>query len=81
MWVAPTARRSGVGRSLIDSAAKWAGKWDGRRLVLWVTAGNEAAHRFYDSIGFTVIADGPDAESGATFGAFAMERPILPGTT
>lgn len=76
MWVAPRGRRSGVGRLLIDSAAEWSRSWGARRLVLWVTATNEGAHRFYDSIGFRVIRDGPDAESGATFGAFALERPI-----
>jgi len=81
MWVAPSARRSGVGRSLIDAAGEWARTWEGRRLVLWVTANNESAHRFYDRIGFSVIQDGPDAESGATFGAFAMERPIKSNST
>ena len=76
MWVAPGARRTGVGRLLIDSAADWASKWGARRMVLWVTGVNEGAHRFYERIGFTVMTEGPDAESGATFGAFAMERPI-----
>ena len=31
--------------------------------------------RFYDRIGFKVLSDGPDAESGRAYGAFAMERP------
>jgi GNAT superfamily N-acetyltransferase len=76
MWVAPGARRLGVGRSLLDAAGEWGRGWGAQRLVLWVTASNEAAHRFYDNIGFSVIHDGPDAEAGATFGAFAMERSI-----
>ena len=76
MWVAPQARRSGVGRLLIDSGSRMGSQLGRAPLVLWVTATNEGAHRFYDSIGFTVIRDGPDAESGATFGAFALHRPI-----
>src|SRR3954466_13926348 len=76
MWVAPNARRSGVGRLLIDSVADWARGWGAHRLVLWVYGANEGAHRFYESIGFRVIPDGPDADSGKDFGAFAMERRI-----
>ena len=76
MWVAAGARRAGVGRLLIDSVAHWASGWGACRLVLWVYGANDGAHRFYERIGFSVVPDGPDAESGSTFGAFAMERPI-----
>ncbi len=76
MWVAPGARRSGMGRLLIDSIADWAATWGARRLVLWVYGTNEGAHRFYEDVGFTTVSEGPDAESGHTFGAFAMERLI-----
>jgi len=76
MWVAPGARRTGVGRMLIDEVAQWAARWGARRIVLWVVGANEGAHRFYERIGFNVVRDGPDAESGKSFGAFAMERPI-----
>src|SRR4051794_29562412 len=76
MWVAPEARRSGVGRMLIDAVGNWAASWGARRIVLWVVGANEGAHRFYEQIGFQVMTQGPDAESGHAFGAFAMERPI-----
>lgn len=76
MWVAPEARRRGVGRALIEGAAEWARTWGGRRIVLWVTGTNEGAQRFYERIGFRVLNDGPDAESGRAFGAFAMELPL-----
>jgi GNAT superfamily N-acetyltransferase len=76
MWVAPGARRSGVGQMLIDGLADWARNWGARRLVLWVFGANEGAHKFYERIGFTVVQDGPDAESGKSFGAFAMVRPV-----
>jgi GNAT superfamily N-acetyltransferase len=73
MWVAPAARRGGVGRALIDAAADWARSWGARRIVLWVTGLNESAVRFYERLGFTLVNEGPDAESGRAFGAFAME--------
>lgn len=76
MWVAPEARRAGVGRALIGAAADWARSWGGRRIVLWVTGANERAMRFYERIGFRLLSDGPDAESGRAFGAFAMELPL-----
>jgi len=44
--------------------------------VLWVTGVNEGAQRFYDRIGFRVMTEGADAESGRRFGALAMEREI-----
>jgi GNAT superfamily N-acetyltransferase len=76
MWVAPAARRAGVGRALIDTAGNWARSWGGRRIVLWVTGMNQEAQRFYERIGFKLLSDGPDADSGRAFGAFAMELPL-----
>jgi GNAT superfamily N-acetyltransferase len=76
MWVAPDARRSGAGRLLVDAVSAWAAGWGGRRVVLWVFGANEGALRFYERIGFRVLLDGADAESGHAFGALAMERPI-----
>ena len=76
MWVAPATRRSGMGTALIDAVEAWATGWGGRRIVLWVFGANEGAQRFYERIGFEVMPDGPDAESGKSFGAFAMQRRI-----
>jgi GNAT superfamily N-acetyltransferase len=76
MWVAPVARRSGAGRLLVNAVAAWAAGWGGKRVVLWVFGANEGAMRFYERLGFKIVADGPDAESGRSFGAFAMELPI-----
>jgi GNAT superfamily N-acetyltransferase len=74
MWVAPEARRLGVGSALVDAVQDWGASWGARRVVLWVLAANEPATRFYYQIGFTLLNDGPDAESGRAYGAFAMER-------
>jgi GNAT superfamily N-acetyltransferase len=76
MWVASAARRSGTGSQLVDAVANWGREWGARRVVLWVIAGNEAAMRFYDRIGFKVLDAGPDAQSGYAYGAIAMDRPI-----
>jgi GNAT superfamily N-acetyltransferase len=73
MWVAPEARRGGVGKELIESVATWARGWGGTRIVLWVFGANEGALRFYERLGFTVQSDGADAESGRAFGALAVE--------
>jgi GNAT superfamily N-acetyltransferase len=78
MWVAPEARRLGVGSALVDAVQDWGTSWGARRVVLWVLAANEPAMRFYDRIGFTLLSDGPDAESGRAYGAFAMERSSTP---
>jgi GNAT superfamily N-acetyltransferase len=76
MWVAPEARRTGAGRLLVDAVSAWAAAWGGHRVILWVFGANEGALRFYERIGFHVLSDGPDVESGRSFGALAMERPI-----
>jgi GNAT superfamily N-acetyltransferase len=76
MWVAPSARRTGAGRHLVNAVGAWAAGWGGRRVVLWVFGANEGAMRFYERIGFHVLSDGPDVESGRAFGALAMERAI-----
>ena len=76
MWVDTEARRRGVGRLLIEAVERWAASWGGRRMVLWVFPANEGAVRFYERIGFTVDPDGPDAESGRSYGALAMSREV-----
>jgi GNAT superfamily N-acetyltransferase len=78
MWVAPAARRLGVGRALLDCVDEWARGWGARRVVLWVIGGNDGARHFYARIGFELVDSGPDAESGAAYGAVAMTRPIRP---
>jgi ribosomal protein S18 acetylase RimI-like enzyme len=52
MWVAPSHRRLGVGRLLIDAIGVWAGQRGIRTLKLMVTGNNESAIRFYRRVGF-----------------------------
>jgi GrpB-like predicted nucleotidyltransferase (UPF0157 family)/GNAT superfamily N-acetyltransferase len=52
MWVAPTHRRRGVGRMLVDAAVRWAQAGGYREVVLWATEHNEPAKALYQAIGF-----------------------------
>lgn len=78
MWVAPEARRSGLGTALIEVAERWAAGWGARETVLWVVAANTGARRFYERLGFVTLRDGPDADAGRQYESVAMRRPITP---
>jgi ribosomal protein S18 acetylase RimI-like enzyme len=58
MWVAPEARRRGIGRALIERVVEWSAD---RPLSLRVIDGNQAAIRAYEQQGF-VLQAGTDAE-------------------
>ena len=55
MWTAPTVRRLGVGRDLVDAALAWARTAGATAVELWVTTGNDPAQRLYESFGFAEI--------------------------
>jgi ribosomal protein S18 acetylase RimI-like enzyme len=57
VWVAPTHRRRGVGRLLINTVVAWAGDHEIRTLKLMVTSNNETALRFYQSLGFVATGN------------------------
>lgn len=52
MWVAPEARRHGVGRQLIEAIVVWAAGQGIKTLQLMVTSVNDSAIEFYRRIGF-----------------------------
>jgi ribosomal protein S18 acetylase RimI-like enzyme len=52
MWVAPSHRRCGVGRVLIERIIDWAGSRGVDTLRLMVTSSNDAAIRFYEGMEF-----------------------------
>ena len=54
VWVAPEARRRGVGRRLQAAAQAWAVFRGAREQRLWVTDTNEAARALYLAEGFTL---------------------------
>jgi len=52
MWVAPEARRSGVGAALTKAVMDWAAARGAQRVLLGVAENNEAAQRLYERLGF-----------------------------
>jgi GNAT superfamily N-acetyltransferase len=57
MWVAPTARGSGVGEALVDAVINWAREDGAHEVLLCYTDGNVRAMRFYEHLGFTPTGD------------------------
>jgi GNAT superfamily N-acetyltransferase len=66
MWVDPTARRSGIGRMLLDAAIAWATGANARFLRLSVTWGDTPAARLYAASGFRPRGDPEPIRPGAT---------------
>ena len=66
MWVAPEARREGVGRRLLNAIEGWAASCAGTRAHLSVTDAATAAMRLYESAGYK--PDGNSATSRHTPG-------------
>ena len=52
LWVAPEARRSGVGERLVRTVGDEAVRRRAPRVVLWVSEGNDPAERLYTRLGF-----------------------------
>jgi ribosomal protein S18 acetylase RimI-like enzyme len=57
MWIAPTHRRLGTGRSLIEAVDVWARDRRVKSLRLTVTSVNDAAIKFYKRIGFSMTGN------------------------
>jgi ribosomal protein S18 acetylase RimI-like enzyme len=55
MWVAPSYRRLGIASSLVKAIIDWARLHGVCTLRLLVTSNNDAAIKFYDRLGFTMI--------------------------
>ncbi|HKV06168.1 MAG TPA: ribosomal protein S18-alanine N-acetyltransferase [Candidatus Acidoferrales bacterium] len=57
--VRPEARRTGIGKSLLQAALAWGGTFHARNALLEVRASNLAALRFYERSGFEVTGRRP----------------------
>lgn len=76
MWVAPDARRSGVGHDLIDAAAAWARGRGCHRLVLSVTETNAAARSFYEAVGFEETGERKPLRTGSELHVLRLSKPL-----
>ncbi len=66
MYVAPAARRGGVGAALLDAALAAANAMDGiEQVTLAMIDGNDAARAFYERCGFVAYGVEPRALKGA----------------
>jgi len=54
MWVAPTHRRLGIGRVLVEAILAWARAQNAKTIQLLVTSNNDRAIEFYQRLGFTL---------------------------
>lgn len=57
MWVAPAARRHGLGTLLVRGAVDWALSTGCSDVQLWVTRGNDPARSLYSDLGFVEMGD------------------------
>ena len=71
VWVAPQARRRGVGAALLDAAITWAHERRATVLHLDVTAGDGAAARLYRRAGFVDVGT-PESRPGTDLSEQAM---------
>jgi ribosomal protein S18 acetylase RimI-like enzyme len=53
MWVAPTHRKCGAGRLLVNEIADWSRRRGVHVMRLMVTSSNESAMQFYQRLGFS----------------------------
>jgi ribosomal protein S18 acetylase RimI-like enzyme len=76
MWVAPSHRRLGIGRSLVEAILNWAGTQGVRTLLLQVTSNNDAAITFYRRLGFAMTGRTEPYLNDPALLNLEMARPI-----
>jgi len=77
MWVAPPARGTGLGRSLVERVVEWTtDDTEAARVDLWVVRGNDPALRLYEATGFTVTDDVQPLPHDPCKDEIRMTRPL-----
>jgi ribosomal protein S18 acetylase RimI-like enzyme len=76
MWVAPEARRVGVGLALVEAVIAWARTRGAVRLVLRVTQGNTAAESLYARAGLRFTGETESLRPGSPRQTRTMARDL-----
>ena len=76
MWVAPTHRRLGIGRMLVNAIATWARAQNVLHLWLMVTGNNDRAIEFYRSLGFALSGRSEPYRNDAALLNLEMHRSL-----
>ena len=79
MWTDPAYRRRGVATALVGHALTWAEQTGAEQVGLWVTRGNDAAIRLYETLGFTPTGEYQPLPSDPCKGELRMTRPLRGG--
>jgi ribosomal protein S18 acetylase RimI-like enzyme len=82
MWVAPEARRGGLGRELVEEVVDWARSCGARRLRLCVseTERSRAACALYGTLGFSEIGEREPLPSDPTITTVTMVKDLGGGS-
>jgi ribosomal protein S18 acetylase RimI-like enzyme len=76
MWTAPTHRKSGVGKMLVNAVLEWAETRGVKIVDLLVTGINDGAIRFYERLGFVKTGRTQAYPIDPTIREFEMERRV-----
>lgn len=76
MWVSPVQRRAGIAAELVDAVVGWARETGASTVELWVTRGNDAAVRLYETEGFRLTGDHQPLPSDPCKDELRMQRKV-----
>ena len=76
MWVAPTHRRLGIGRTLVEAIVAWARGHNVLYLYLMVTSNNDRASQFYQRLGFSLTGRNETYRNNASLLDYEMRRSL-----
>lgn len=76
MWFAPTHRRLGIGRTLVEAIVAWARTQNVRTLLLLATSNNDGAIKFYQRLGFSLTGKTEPYRNDPALLDYEMRRSI-----
>ena len=76
MWVSPAHRRAGIAVELVTVVVGWALQTGMATVELWVTRGNHAAVRLYETAGFRLTGDHQPLPSDPCKDELRMRLPL-----